>query len=417
MEQLELRVKIIEKLFKTLMQTNSRLEKEYYVEALKLKHPKIVNDLNFCFEVLAGKHKVGYTAYKTSTPHTAKDIGFKTIKEFYNNIIKTIKTNEVGIHTCMCLIPENLQDFFVSLTNREYKLGFSNHQEMKTNLSPMLAKNYLDVHKEQYYYIQEKLDGNRCIAYYNTEQEKWCFQSRSGKPMKLNFDMSWCGDTTLIFDGEVMTLGKAGTRDFNRTSGAINGKYTNKSDLHYYIYDIIDDELTYKKRKAVLEYYMNNTDMKKDCSILPVLDFVPVYLNTDYNWQLDEWLDKIVAEGGEGIILRDPDSVYKHTRTEALLKYKKLQTMDLRIIGWNEGNGKYEGAIGSFICETDDGSIKVNVAGMNDNMRFSNPNDWIGTIIEVAYFDKSKSKTNNYTSLRFPRLKRVRFDKNETSIH
>ena len=134
--------------------------------------------------------------------------------------------------------------------------------------------------------------------------------------------------------------------------------------------------------------------------------------------QLDEWLDKITAKGGEGLILRDPDAKYQiGKRSDALLKYKKTQTMDLRIVGWNEGNGKYEGAIGSFICETDDKDIIVNVAGMSDDIRWSDPDEWIGKIIEVAYFDISVSSATGQKSLRFPRLKGVRDDKDTTSVY
>ena len=150
---------------------------------------------------------------------------------------------------------------------------------------------------------------------------------------------------------------------------------------------------------------------------MSVLDKVWVWPNPDYNWKLDEWLDVITSKGGEGIMLRDPDAVYQHKRTDALLKYKKVQTMDLRIVGWNEGKGKYEGAIGSFICETDDHSIKVNVGGISDAIRWSDPNWWIGKIIEVAYFDYSASKVGNHISLRFPRMKKLRDDKNETSTY
>ena len=304
-----------------------------------------------------------------------------------------------------------------NLVNREYRLGYSNKASMITSYSPMLAKRYTDSVHEQYYYIQEKLDGNRCIAHYNFNTEEWEFTSRSGKPLKVKFDMSWANKGH-IFDGEVMTIGHAGSRDFTRTSGAINGKYTDKSALHYYIYDIVDEDLTYKQRKELLDDYMAISGIMTNTSILPVLDEIPVYVNPEYNWRLDEWLDKITAKGGEGIMLRDPDATYKcGKRTDALLKYKKIKTMDLRIVGWNEGNGKYTGAIGSFNCQTDDGKIKVSVSGMPDWLHYSDPNEYIGKIIEVAYFDESVNSVTGQMSLRFPRLKCFRDDKTTTSIY
>ena len=155
--------------------------------------------------------------------------------------------------------------------------------------------------------------------------------------------------------------------------------------------------------------------MSSNVSFLPVLDKVFVWPNPEYNEQLDKWLDYIVNKGGEGIMLRYPAGLYEHSRSSNLLKYKKTQTMDLRIVGWNEGKGKYTGAIGSFICCSDDRSIQVNVAGITDEIRWSNPEYWIGKIIEVAYFDTSNSKTKSSSSLRFPRFKRLRTDKDETS--
>ena len=409
-------------LFEQLMQTPGRNDKQDLVEAFRsMVDDDIKADLDFCFEVLAGKHKLGYTynsyvakAYEPEHMYTFED---SSIREFVNSL-KSLPATDVGIRTATLSTPEKCRVFIAMLVNREWKVGFSNKDTMITNLSPMLAKKYPESHHEQYYYIQEKLDGNRCIAYFDVNEDKWKFQSRSGKPLKVDFDMSWVTDDVdkPIFDGEIMTLGHAGSRDFNRTSGAINGKYTNKSDLHYYIYDIVDDKLRYSERKEILDYYAKQ-GTGEQCSILPVLDYVPVYLNTDYNWKLDEWLDKITDKGGEGIMLRDPNAYYQHKRTDALLKYKKLQTMDLRIVGWNEGKGKYEGAIGSFICENDEKTIRVNVAGISDAIRWSDPDWWIGKIIEVAYFDYSASKTGDKISLRFPRMKKLRDDKNETSVY
>lgn len=409
-------------LFEQLMQTPGRNDKQDLVEAFRsMVDDDIKADLDFCFEVLAGKHKLGYTynsyVAKTYEPEHIYTFEESSIREFVNSL-KSLPATDVGIRTATLSTPEKCRVFISMLVNREWKLGFSNKDTMITNLSPMLAKKYPESHHEQYYYIQEKLDGNRCIAYFDHDEQKWKFQSRSGKPLKVDFDMSWVTDDAekLIFDGEIMTLGHAGSRDFNRTSGAINGKYTNKSDLHYYIYDIVADKLPYKERKEILDKYAEQ-GTGEQCSILPVLDYVPVYPNTDYNWKLDEWLDKITDKGGEGIMLRDPNAYYQHKRTDALLKYKKLQTMDLRIVGWNEGKGKYEGAIGSFICENDEKTIRVNVAGISDAIRWSDPDWWIGKIIEVAYFDYSASKTGDKISLRFPRMKKLRDDKNETSVY
>lgn len=418
LSQLEKRCQRINGMFTHLSALSGRTDKELYVKLYKEQHPKLVKDLNYCFEVLAGKHKLGYTFISYETIINSDDVDYHkydnyTIRDFIE-VLKALPSTDIGIATATAITPVLVRPFIQMLVNREFKLGYSDKQNMITDLSPMLAKKYPETFKGEYsYYIQEKLDGNRCIAYYNYDEDKWCFQSRSGKELNVNFDMSWA-EKRFVYDGEVMNKSHTLTSDFNKTSGAINSKYGDKSGLHYFIYDIVDITREYKDRLAHLMVYQ---DTGKDCTILPVLDEVTLYPNIEYNWKLDEWLDKITEQGGEGIILRDPHGCYEHKRSNYLLKYKKTQTMDLRIVDWNEGNGKYAGAIGSFVCETDDGTIKANVSGMPDEMHFSNPEDWIGRIIEVAYFSISQSSNNDYKSLRFPRLKKVRDDKNETSIY
>lgn len=426
--QLVLRCKVLSDLFNLLERTNGRIDKEELIIEFKILHPKLLKDLDFCFEVLAGKHKVGYTYNLVISDNKVyeqyKDY---TVRKFYNEVLKAQDSSIDGRFAAGVLTPPAARIFFSKLVNREYRLGYSNKESMITNYSPMLAKKYQDTFREQYYYIQEKLDGNRCIARFNTDTNNWEFWSRSGKELKVNFDMSWV-DVWLknrgldglieypIFDGEIMTLEHAGTRDFNRTSGAINGKYTDKSGLHYFIYDIVADKLKYEERKQILD---SITTDNSNCHILPVLDKVWVYPNHNYNTALDNWLDTITDKGGEGIMLRDPDGYYQcGKRSNGLLKYKKVQTMDLRVVGWNEGNGKYEGAVGSWQCETDDGDIKVNVSGMPDDLHYAvNPDALIGSIVEVAYFDISINSATGQKSLRFPRLKFMRTDKDTTSIY
>lgn len=413
---LDERIKNIEELFNKMHNQQASTWQIGLVAQFRKEYPELNEDLDFCFEVLAGKHKVGYT-YVTNSNSKANIEYYEdiTIKEFYETFLKRANTTEYEILQATRSTPSEWQSFFGGLVNRGYRLGYSNKHSMISELSPMLAKKYPDDHREQFYYIQEKLDGNRCIAYF--EDGQWKFRSRSGKPLKVNFDMSWA-DINHTFDGEIMTLGKAGSRDFNRTSGAINSKYGDKSDLHYYIYDIIDNTLKYEDRKSILDSYQEE-GTKKDCSILPILDKIWVYPNLQWNYLLDEWLDKIVDKGGEGIMLRDPDAVYQNgKRSNALLKYKKVKTMDLRVIGINEGTGKYEGMIGSLLCIDDNQTIMVNVgSGLTDDMRELPDDFFLDQIVEVAYFDICESDKKEYKSLRFPRLIKVCDDKSETSVY
>jgi DNA ligase-1 len=74
----------------------------------------------------------------------------------------------------------------------------------------------------------------------------------------------------------------------------------------------------------------------KDVKHTKVLDNVLI----ENNGQLDDMFNKIISEGGEGVILRNKDSVYKFGRStikeQGLLKIKPFETFDAKIIGITE---------------------------------------------------------------------------------
>ena len=108
------------------------------------------------------------------------------------------------------------------------------------------------------------------------------------------------------------------------------------------------------------------------------------------------------------------------------MKAKSTFKKKIKVIAFEEGTGKNEGLIGSLICSAIEGNITYNCkvgSGLSDEDRYFwilHPDQIVGKIIEVAYFslsqDKNAQGTNTY-SLRFPRFKRIRTDKNETSVY
>lgn len=436
--KLEFSSKHISELFEKMHGQNASNWQVGLVEKFKHIYPELVDDLTFCFEVLAGKRKLGIKLYLVSTNNELYRTSAENIKDLYKQIIAITDNDksELAAYVISSMLPSEYREFYIKLFNQEYRLGYSNRKHMVTNLHCMLAKIYpthLNSFPEEYY-VQEKLNGNRCIAWYDEELQKWRFTSRSQKEKFYPFNMSQL-DPDLIYDGEVMSRNAMGNRDFANTSGLANSKYLDKSELVYIIYDILDDNLSYEKRWNILSnmlhtipevvederFNFDDTKLTHNVAILPPIAKLLVYPNPEYNWQLDQILDYIVEQGGEGVMLRRPNAPYYHSsgsgdRKNYLLKYKKTKTCDLRIVGWNEGKGKYEGMIGSFICEDDAKTVKVNVAGIDDNIRASDPNLWIGKIIEVAYFEPSQSKSKSIGSLQFPRYKRTRLDKTETSM-
>ena len=125
-------------------------------------------------------------------------------------------------------------------------------------------------------------------------------------------------------------------------------------------------------------------------------------------------INKQAVDGGyEGIMIKDPSSVYECKRTTSWLKQKPYIEVSLAVIGVEEGTGKNVGRLGALIVEgTDDGKlIRTNVgSGLTDNDRvvyWDNADSIIGNIVEVRADAVTQNQDGSY-SLRFPRFKGFR---------
>ena len=320
----------------------------------------------------------------------------------------------------------------------------------KLDTAPMLAKTWKDIADDVHIYdklfITEKLDGNRCIAIH--DGYKWNFVSRNGKPMYVDFDMLGL-PTNFIYDGEVCSLEQlsmshtihwAATHHlkpehivdnfgatFNKTNGMIN-KHSSKDGLVYTIFDVQNSGMCYTDRR--IKILDNLTPLGKNVRILPVIGYynlADTRTLQNFNNIVAEKLFIVTSLGGEGLMINKGSGKYERKRSNTLLKVKNNYTMDMLVVGVYAGNGKYDGMIGGLVCQaiTSDGKvINCNVGtGLSDIQR----HDWsihkeqiIGKIVEIEYFaisqDQDAVGTNHY-SLRFPRLKKIRSDKQATSTY
>lgn len=423
------RINVLEQVCFDLQQTTSRLEKERIISIIP---DELKDDWQYILEILAGKHKLGYTYDEYVTPHRPQDsMSEITFKQYISPLYEPMKSNNFTQLNCYQAMQScgYATDFIASIVNRTLRLGIGPSQLPKDGLAPMLAKKLEDVRLRGTYFVTEKLDGNRCIARFNGS--KWLFTSRNGKPLKVNIDM---GDlpTDIVYDGELLSPQQTfdsesasdamlmGTKipkyggQFNSTSGLINSKQSNKQ-LIYNIFDVMTDDVYYKRRQFLDSLNCTSNETR----ILPVLA-----IRKDSEQQhIMSLLDAMTSAGAEGLILNAAEAKYQHKRTQDLIKVKNTYTMDMLVYDIELGTGKYEGMVGALHCivKDDDKVIEARVgSGLSDEQRAM----WIdrsivGKTVEVAYFSMSQSSGTYGTklySLRFPRLKRIRYDKGDTSV-
>lgn len=122
----------------------------------------------------------------------------------------------------------------------------------------------------------------------------------------------------------------------------------------------------------------------------------------------NELAEEAVAAGRyDGIILRDPAGPWvQGARDQYIIKVKPHLSLDLRVVGLEEGKGKYTGTLGKLLVEYK--GKRVGVSGMTDAQRhewWQNPTAILHKVVEVVAMSES---TNG--SLREPRFKGIRTD-------
>ena len=268
----------------------------------------------------------------------------------------------------------------------------------------------------EWFALSEKLNGVRATYY------RGKLYARSGeehKGMEHITDVLYhFAGSDIVFDGELTLLDKNGLSDneaFRKATGIINADIgtVDKSTICFTIFDAVTVE-EFDKGVSIASYRTRRTDLDlyselfsgSPVSVLPIL-----YAGTDQS-MIPILLDKMVDEDKEGLMV-NLDVPYKCKRHNGILKVKRFYTMDLTIVGCEEGSGRLEGRLGALVLDFKGNEVRVG-SGFTDKERFwlwRQRESLIGTLCEVKYKEISKDKDTGAESLQFPVFVTLRTDK------
>ena len=266
---------------------------------------------------------------------------------------------------------------------------------------------------------QKKEDGMRFNAI--VKDGKCEFRSRNGKEILLlgNLEQEFitmANGKNLVFDGELLVADDNGVIQDRQTGNGILNK-ANKGTIsaedaakvHAQLWDLIpyDDFIKGKCN----DMYVIRWDNLLACPIKSKkIHFVETFFVNSLN-AAQEIFEQYLADGYEGIILKDTRGIWEDKRTKQQIKFKGEQECDLKIVGIQPGTGKYTGMLGAILCESADGILKVDVgSGFSDAQRQSFKNEIIGKVAAVKYNMRIKNKQGE-ESLFLPILIEIRDDK------
>ena len=267
-------------------------------------------------------------------------------------------------------------------------------------------------------YVQLKMDGMRFNAIVvNGGCE---FRSRNGKEIQLlgNLEQEFvalANGKNVVFDGELLVNDKGVVLDRQTGNGILNkaNKGTISIDearkVHATVWDCIpfSDFIGGKSTHA----YQTRFNVLQSLSLPKKIQLVESKVVASYD-EAKKIFEEYLAQGQEGIILKDMNGIWEDKRSKGQIKFKGELECDLKIVGVEEGTGKYAGMLGAILCESADGVIKVSVgSGFTDDQR---KQYWKENIIDkiaaIKYNMRIKNKAGE-ESLFLPIVLEIRDDK------
>ena len=273
--------------------------------------------------------------------------------------------------------------------------------------------------------LEVKLDGVRVIA---VVQGATCtLYSRNGKTFE-NFPQiaEAVEDARRAFQygrgtgGHFVLDGEIVGESFQKLMKQAHRKSDAKTDgMVYHIFDIIPLDALKEghwnvKQQARLEWLESAQSALEQTDCLRIMPGMNVDLDTAEGHDvMRRFAEASVAQGYEGIMIKNLDAPYICKRSDYWMKWKPTITVDLTIVGFEEGTGRNAGRLGAIIYEGVDNerNIRVNVGtGYSDSDRdefWSLRNQLLGVIGEIQADAVTQNQDGTY-SLRFPRHVRFR---------
>jgi len=220
------------------------------------------------------------------------------------------------------------------------------------------------------WYLSEKLDGVRAI--WNTND----FLTRNNNKIEVPIWLKDLMPKDKILDGEL----HCGKNTFEKINRLTSFKIPNDNlwkTITYSVFDYIniyDKKEPFSKRYQKYQIIVQKINEKwtkhrnKYKLRLPLKSPIESVVQTnlqDFSHAYQEY-KKIIKNNGEGVILKNPNSIYEYKRTKNMLKWKPSLDGEAKIIGYVSGSNKFKNRLGKYKVQLlNDSSNNHNIIEFN----------------------------------------------------
>ena len=262
--------------------------------------------------------------------------------------------------------------------------------------------------KNEWHVLEEKLNGiNGSVLNDNVI-------SRQGKVINgLQHIIEQLNKTSFkgyYFNGELVRKNIdniSNGENFRETTSIVNSDDIDKSNIDFIVFDLLPVE-EFNEGKSKLKYKDRLKQLKqldKEAKELGLnnLSIPKIYYEGEDISNIDYYLEQATKEDKEGLMYIK-NNQWKNKRHSGILKIKKFLNADCEIIGYEEGTGRLEGKLGSFIIDYKGNKVNVG-SGYTDEERiefWKNKEKYMGRILQVKFKEESKDKKTGLVSIQFP---------------
>lgn len=333
-----------------------------------------------------------------SLNNSGKDVNIGVVQGYINSLDKDLQDFVRGLFTKSLKIGADAKTVNKAL-GYEFIITFNIMLGSKADLNKLPKGDK---------FVTEKFDGQRCFTI--IKNGKITMKSRQNKEItgltEVLESIKQTGLNDICLDGELLAINSDYESVYKDTMKIISTKNEVKTGIKYMVFDIVTlEEFENKKKTDIYSIRRSILENIKETEFLKITPIL--YYGKDDNKVL-EVLNKCRQNGAEGCMI-NLDKPYEFKRSKTLLKLKVMNSCDLKIIGFEEGDGKYKGTLGNLICDYKGYQLGVG-SGYTDKQReqiWNNQEEYLNRIAEIQYFEETYNDKGGL-SLRFPVFKCVR---------
>jgi ATP-dependent DNA ligase len=249
---------------------------------------------------------------------------------------------------------------------------------LRPPIKPQLALSRKSLPTGDDWAYEPKYDGFRALAF--VDGDELFLQSRSGRPLARYFPELEFPDGRYVIDGELLILDGDGREEFDALQNRLHPAESRvrmlaeQTPALFRSFDVlaIDGGKTltkpFSERRLALEKLVTGWSDPGSVELTPLVD------DPD---EAEPWL-----QTGEGVIAKRIDSPYLQGERKAMVKIKRLRTIDAVVAGWRPG--KEEGTVGSLILGLYDERGELHIVGHTSGLKAKEKRDLIDKLAPYA---------------------------------